>query len=319
MIRSKINNFVLGALVVLGGVIAISEPAHTYIPKSLHRSVSSRHLLAQSTIDIANVEASVFQQINQFRTSQGLPALTRNASIDNQARIHSQNMANGTVPFGHYNFAQRVQAIAIPYQAAAENVATNRGYSDPATQAVQGWLRSSGHLNNIRGNYNLTGVGVAVNSKGEVYLTQIFIRTSSQTSTPTNPQSTINIANVEASVFQQINQFRTSQGLPALTRNASIDNQARIHSQNMASGTVPFGHYNFAQRVQAIAIPYQAAAENVATNRGYSDPATQAVQGWLRSSGHLNNIKGNYNLTGIGVAVNSKGEVYLTQIFIRKP
>lgn len=176
MIRTKISNFVVGALVVIGGAIAISEPAHTYTAKSLPRSVSSRHLLAQSTINTTDVEASVFQQINQFRTSQGLPALTQNLSIDNQARIHSQNMANGTLPFGHYNFLQRIQAIAIPYRAAAENVATSRGYNDPATQAVQGWLRSSGHLNNIKGNYNITGIGVAVNSKGEVYITQIFIR-----------------------------------------------------------------------------------------------------------------------------------------------
>lgn len=84
--------------------------------------------------------------------------------------------SNDTIPFSHYNFSQRVQAIAISSQAAAENVAKNRDYGDPTTQAVQGWLMSSGHLNNIRGHYNLTGIGVAVNSKDEVYITQIFIR-----------------------------------------------------------------------------------------------------------------------------------------------
>ncbi|WP_427157949.1 CAP domain-containing protein [Aliinostoc sp. HNIBRCY26] len=321
MIRTKIHNFVLGTLIMSGGVVAISAPAHTYTSQSLPKSVQSRHI-AQSTIDTADVEASVHRQINQYRASLGLPALTRNSSIDNQARIHSQRMADAQAAFGHSGFNQRVQAIGISYQAAAENVATNRGYSDPATQAVQGWLTSSGHLNNIKGNYNLTGIGVAVNSKGEVYITQIFVLSSSQTSTPSNPQpttSTINTANVEASVHRQINQYRSSLGLPALTRNSSIDNQARIHSRNMANATVPFGHSGFSQRVQASVSSYQAAAENVATNRGYSDPATQAVQGWLRSSGHLNNIKGNYNLTGIGVAVNNKGEVYITQIFIRKP
>ncbi|WP_414577061.1 CAP domain-containing protein [Anabaena sp. CCY 9402-a] len=328
MIRTNLNNFVLATVVGIGGAIAcipslaiaISTPIPTHTPKSLPRSVSSRQL-AQSTINTASVEAAVFQQINQFRTSQGLPALTRNSAIDDQARIHSQNMAKGSIPFGHYGFSSRIQASGISYQSAAENVAKNRGYSDPATQAVQGWLRSSGHLNNIRGNYNLTGIGVAVNSKGEVYLTQIFVRTSTQTSTPNPSQgsgNTINTTSVEAAVFQQINQFRTSQGLPALTRNSAIDDQARIHSQNMAKGSIPFGHYGFSSRIQASGISYQGAAENVAKNRGYSDPATQAVQGWLRSSGHLNNIRGNYNLTGIGAAVNSKGEVYITQIFLYK-
>ena len=86
-------------------------------------------------------------------------------------------MANGAVPFGHDGFEQRVQALAkaIPYKAAAENVADNQGYNDPATQAVQGWLKSDGHRRNIEGQYNLTGIGIALNANGEYYFTQIFV------------------------------------------------------------------------------------------------------------------------------------------------
>jgi uncharacterized protein YkwD len=86
----------------------------------------------------------------------------------------------------------------------------------------------------------------------------------------------------------------------------------------MASGAVAFSHDGFSERVQAIAlvIPYSGAAENVAYNQGHSDPATKAVEGWLKSTGHLANIKGNYNRTGIGIAKNAKGEYYFTQIFI---
>jgi uncharacterized protein YkwD len=122
------------------------------------------------------IEAAAFQQINAYRASKNLPLLTRNSQIDQQARIHSQNMATGRVPFSHDGFSQRLQAIGIPYSSAAENVAYNQGFSDPATQAVKGWLKSPGHLGNIQGNYNLTGIGVAANNKGEVYFTQIFLR-----------------------------------------------------------------------------------------------------------------------------------------------
>ncbi|MEH1777966.1 CAP domain-containing protein [Nostoc sp.] len=132
--------------------------------------------MVKSSIDIAALEQSIFNQINSYRVSQGLPALTRNAAIDNQVRIHSQNMANGTVTFGHTGFSQRVIAIGISYRAASENVAFNQGYSDPAKIAVQGWLESPGHLANIRGNYDWTGIGVASNSGGEIYFTQIFLR-----------------------------------------------------------------------------------------------------------------------------------------------
>ncbi|MFM6200937.1 MAG: CAP domain-containing protein, partial [Dolichospermum sp.] len=52
----------------------------------------------------------------------------------------------------------------------------NQGHQDPAAQAVQGWLNSSGHLANIRGNYNQTGIGVARNNQGKIYFTQIFLQ-----------------------------------------------------------------------------------------------------------------------------------------------
>lgn len=133
---------------------------------------------------------------------------------------------------------------------------------------------------------------------------------------PSGGQSDANSASIEQSVFEQINQYRQSKNLPPLTRNAAIDQQARNHSQNMASGQVPFSHQGFEQRVQATGLAYKDAKENVAYNQD-RDPATRAVQSWLQSSGHLNNIKSNTNLTGIGVAVNGQGVVYLTQIFIR--
>ncbi|MCC5640658.1 CAP domain-containing protein [Nostoc sp. CHAB 5844] len=176
MIRNKIYSAGVATLALIGGAFAFSTPGQT---ATLQPAKMSDHSfqLAQSTFNTAALETAVHNQINQFRASQGLPPLTRNSTIDNQARIHSQNMAGGRVAFGHYGFGQRIQAIAvtIPYRAAAENVAYNQGYRYPATQAVQGWLRSSGHLANIRGNYNFTGVGVAVNDRGAVYFTQIFI------------------------------------------------------------------------------------------------------------------------------------------------
>ncbi|MEB3181224.1 MAG: CAP domain-containing protein, partial [Nostocaceae cyanobacterium] len=134
----------------------------------------------------------------------------------------------------------------------------------------------------------------------------------------TNPSQSD--AQLEQAVFSQINQHRQSKGLAPLTLNATVSNQARQHSQNMAGGKVPFGHDGFEQRITTIRkeITVVSAGENVAFNRGASDPVKQAVTGWLNSPGHRRNIEGNFNLTGIGVSRNSKGEIYFTQIFIRK-
>ncbi|MCF2148562.1 CAP domain-containing protein [Desmonostoc muscorum LEGE 12446] len=176
MIRTTIYGIGLGTIFLSSGAIATSITEPTFTPKSSHIS-SDTVEIAQSTINTAAIEQSVFTQINSYRASKGLPALTRNSAIDNQARIHSQNMASGKVAFGHSGIQERLKAIGITYKAAGENVAYNQGSSDPAKQAVQGWLQSPGHLANIKGNYNLTGVGVASNSKGQVYFTQIFLRT----------------------------------------------------------------------------------------------------------------------------------------------
>jgi uncharacterized protein YkwD len=51
---------------------------------------------------------------------------------------------------------------------------------------------------------------------------------------------------------------------------------------------------------------------------GYSKPDQQAVQGWLKSPGHYKNIVGDFDMSGIGVTKNAKGEYYLTQIFIKR-
>ncbi len=124
------------------------------------------------------LEQAIHTQINQYRRDQGLPPLTLDPRISEQARSHSQAMAAGRVAFGHDGFNQRGSAIrrTIAWNSIAENVATNQGYSDPDRRAVTGWINSSGHRQNIQGQYNLTGIGVARNSRGQYYFTQIFVR-----------------------------------------------------------------------------------------------------------------------------------------------
>jgi uncharacterized protein YkwD len=125
----------------------------------------------------AAFERSVFRQINNYRKKKGLSLLSSNATITRQARQHSQDMADSRV-LSHDGFNSRVDTIgeSISYRSAAENVAYNMGYSAPDQQAVEGWIKSTGHRKNIEGNYNLTGIGVAKNARGEYYFTQIFIK-----------------------------------------------------------------------------------------------------------------------------------------------
>lgn len=151
-------------------------------------------------------------------------------------------------------------------------------------------------------------------------LDKVISREQTPVQPPVSKVSNIPFITLEKSVHEQVNQYRQSRNLPPLILDPTISEQSRLHSQAMASGKVPFSHQGFEQRVKSInkVIPYRASSENVAYNMGYRDPGQQAVQGWINSPGHRENMEGSYDLTGIGVAKNAKGEYYFTQIFIRR-
>lgn len=147
-----------------------------------------------------------------------------------------------------------------------------------------------------------------------------FPKLPNSTVVPTTPTTIINPTTLEKSIHEQVNEYRRSQNLPPLKLDSNIIAVARAHSQAMASGRTTFSHDGFEQRVEEISrqIDYRSAGENLAYNFGYQDPGKQAVIGWIKSPGHRKNMEGNFDLTGIGVAQNAKGEYYFTQLFIRR-
>jgi uncharacterized protein YkwD len=156
----------LGLLAILPNCAELT-PTRSQPPNPMNTNLASS--------SITDLEKAVNQQINQYRVSKKLPPLSIDPRITQQARIHSQNMATGKVKFSHDGFEGRAKAIAIPYQSVAENVAYNMGYTDPVRNAVEGWIKSDGHRKNMEGQFNLTGIGIAKNAKGEYYFTQLFV------------------------------------------------------------------------------------------------------------------------------------------------
>lgn len=135
-------------------------------------------VLAPSDSEFSEMEQRVHELVNQYRQAQNLPPLTVDPRISDQARKHSEAMAQGEMTFSHDGFDERIKAIgqSLAYRSAAENLAYNIGYRDPVVQAVEGWIGSPGHQQNMVGAYDLTGIGIAKNAKGEYYYSQIFIQ-----------------------------------------------------------------------------------------------------------------------------------------------
>jgi len=71
----------------------------------------------------------------------------------------------------------RARAVGITrYTALGENIAYNLGYDDPGAFAVERWMISPGHRENILyAGFTSMAVGTFVAADGSVYLTQTFI------------------------------------------------------------------------------------------------------------------------------------------------
>lgn len=126
------------------------------------------------------LEIQVHRLVNTHRARRGLAPLDYNDDIAAIARQHSVAMATGRSDFSHNgaNERQRVIARRIRLRRFAENIAMN---TFPAHQtsheAMVDWLSSPGHRAAIEGNFNTTGIGVARDSRGGFFFTQIFLLT----------------------------------------------------------------------------------------------------------------------------------------------
>ncbi len=131
-----------------------------------------------SRSQFSHLEYRTFDLANGRRYDQGLSLLEWRDIIAKEAREHSRDMAAGRTPPGHEGSDRRIENIRRRFRvnAFAENVALNRGYGDPALQTIQGWIESPEHRKNLDGDFDLTGVGVAVSEDSTYYFTQIYIR-----------------------------------------------------------------------------------------------------------------------------------------------
>ncbi len=126
--------------------------------------------------DIPNFEESLFNSVNSHRVSIGKTALIKNDNMCEIARKHSERMAKGEVEFGHGGFSERIDSIHtfLTFTSSSENCAMQGGTNDEGV-AMQGWLDSPGHRQNLEGDYTHSGLGSAVKGN-EIYTTQIFVK-----------------------------------------------------------------------------------------------------------------------------------------------
>jgi uncharacterized protein YkwD len=127
-------------------------------------------------------ERRAFDLINAERQRRGLRPLVLDGSLTRLARYHSENMARGGF-LSHtdrqgLDLHGRADALGLHnWKALGENIAYNQGYNDPTAFAVERWMVSEKHRENIMNDeFTHAGVGVARASDGTYYFTQVFMR-----------------------------------------------------------------------------------------------------------------------------------------------
>lgn len=180
--KNKSFAFLTFFLLLISASGVFAQARETTKLDALNRQrISGKNKKTRKTVDVSGLERLAFELINQERTASGLKELVWNDDIAKIARLHSQNMADNAF-FNHRGLDgsmvnDRAEALGVrKWQAIGENIAYNRGYDTPAEFAVECWMESSAHRQNLLGNrWQETGVGVAVAADNSYYFTQVFL------------------------------------------------------------------------------------------------------------------------------------------------
>ncbi len=130
--------------------------------------------------NIASFERTAFDLLNQKRAENGEKPLVWNELLAAVARIHSRDMADNKY-FSHRGLddskvGDRAERGGLKWKAIGENIAYNRGYKDPIEKAVELWMGSTGHRQNLMDDHwKESAVGIAVAADGSFYFTQVFL------------------------------------------------------------------------------------------------------------------------------------------------
>jgi len=140
---AQTNNFQTQTAIKLSAGSEISDPWGLLEADDDDKKASG--VKASVIVNMASVEHSAFDLINQKRVESGLPPLVWSNELAAVARLHSQNMAEFRF-FSHRGLdnklvSDRADELKVRrWRSIGENIAFNRGFQDPVAKPVEPWL-----------------------------------------------------------------------------------------------------------------------------------------------------------------------------------
>ena len=254
--------------------------------------------------------------IDDARTEVGAPHLERRQVLDSialeyaravAALSHERRLAYGK-PVGSL-----LDAAGVGYRFADLQFQMVRGYENPGEALLRSWKNHRpGWERALESRYDAIGLATERADDGWVVLVSILVD---------DPPLPGDLDDLAGDVMERVNRLRVKRGLVALEPDDRLASVARMHSEDMArrgyldhvdpEGRTP------ADRVESAGIRYTVVGENVVRTQGADDFAEASVRSWLESDGHrANMLNEEYTRTGVGVALDGTGTVYVTQLYL---
>lgn len=127
-----------------------------------------------------SLEEQAFALVNKERFWQKLELLEWDLEMLYLARQHSENMARLNF-FSHAGrdgkmVDERANEVGVTnWNSIGENIAFNQGFKNNVEIAIQSWINSLSHKQNLLSrNWLRSGIGIAETSDGKFYITQVF-------------------------------------------------------------------------------------------------------------------------------------------------
>lgn len=162
-------------------ILSSGEPNPVLVRPRIFKPVQSNAEGAPRVARAFDLERRAFDLINEKRAKCGLAPLKWSDDVAKIARLHSENMANYNF-FSHTGIDgtmvnDRADLLGIrKWQAIGENIAFNQGFENPVEFAVERWMASPKHRDNLLSSrWRESGIGIAVTDNGTYYFTEVFM------------------------------------------------------------------------------------------------------------------------------------------------
>lgn len=266
------------------------------------------------------IAREVYELVLEARAKTAAGPLERRSSLDAVARRRAEYVA-GLPHDKRLSVKEPItdllnaQGIRL-YRRSSLHLDMQRGYTYPASAFYESWKRyEQGWARALDPTFDGVGIGTARGEDGWLILAAVLIQ---------DEPVPRDLPEFQRRIVKAVNEVRVERGLAALAIYQPLVPVALAHSEDMASRDY-FAHRSpegrlARSRIDEGGIRTNASAENLFKCRGVDDPLRSAVDGWMSSKGHRENIlNGDFTHTGVGVAVADDGTIYFTQLFATAP